>query len=128
MTAWKDATIFRKLTLGTEYDPALKAITAQRRVTGPARDLQNEFWQQAEALVGLLDAYILFRDEQYWTAFRLVWDFVWKHNINHAVGEWYALLERDGTVKWDYLGHAWKNNYHTVRSMIKCIRRLKQVE
>jgi mannose 2-epimerase len=95
---------------------------------GPARDLQKEFWQQAESLVGLLDAYLLFRDPVYWQAFRKVFDFVWKKMINHEVGEWYALLDREGTVLWDYLGHAWKNNYHTTRSMVQTLKRLKAIE
>jgi mannose 2-epimerase len=94
---------------------------------GPARDLQKEFWQQAESLVGLLDCYLLFKDRVYWDAFRKVFDFVWNRMINHEVGEWFALLERDGTVKWDYLGHAWKNNYHTTRSMVQTLRRLKEI-
>ena len=95
---------------------------------GPARDQQKEFWQQAESLVGLLDSYLLFREKQYAEAFRKVFDFVWNRMINHDVGEWFALLERDGTVKWDYLGHAWKNNYHTTRSMVQTLRRLKKIE
>ena len=53
---------------------------------GPARDMQKEFWQQAESLVGLLDSYLLFRDKQYWDAFRKVFDFVWDHMINHEHG------------------------------------------
>jgi mannobiose 2-epimerase len=95
---------------------------------GPARDLQKEFWQQAESLVGLLDAYILLKDRIYWDSFLKVFDFVWNRMINHEVGEWFALLDRDGTVLWDYLGHAWKNNYHTTRSMIQTIRRLARIE
>jgi mannose/cellobiose epimerase-like protein (N-acyl-D-glucosamine 2-epimerase family) len=47
--------------------------------------------------------------------------------INHEAGEWFALLERDGTVRWDYLGHAWKNNYHTTRSMVQSLRRLREI-
>ena len=94
---------------------------------GPARDMQKEFWQQAESLVGLLDGYLLFKDRVYWDAFRKVFDFVWGRMINHDVGEWFALLDRDGTVKWDYLGHAWKNNYHTTRSMVQTLRRLKEI-
>ena len=95
---------------------------------GPARDTQKEFWQQAESLVGLLDSYLLFHDPVYWQAFRKVFDFVWNRMINHDVGEWYALLDRDGTVRWDYLGHAWKNNYHTTRSMVQALKRLKAIE
>jgi mannose 2-epimerase len=95
---------------------------------GPARDTQKEFWQQAESLVGLLDAYLLFGDPAYWDAFRAVFGFVWDHMINHEAGEWYALLDREGTVLWDYLGHAWKNNYHTTRSMVQTLIRLKRVQ
>ena len=32
------------------------------------------------------------------------------------------------TVRWDYLGHAWKNNYHTTRSMVQTLIRLKKIE
>jgi len=95
---------------------------------GPARDMQKEFWQQAESLVGFLDAYILLGERTYWDAFVKVFDFVWTKMINHDVGEWFALLDRDGTVRWDYLGHAWKNNYHTTRSMIQTLKRLKRIE
>jgi mannobiose 2-epimerase len=95
---------------------------------GPARDMQKEFWQQAEALVGLLDAYLLFEDPVYAEAFHKVFDFVWNKVINHQVGEWFALLNRSGNVLWDYLGHAWKNNYHTTRSMVQSLERLKKIE
>ena len=95
---------------------------------GPARERQKEFWQQAESLVGLLDCYILFGEKPYWEAFLKVFDFVWNRMINHDLGEWFALLDRDGTVLWDYLGHAWKNNYHTTRSMIQTLRRLEKIE
>lgn len=95
---------------------------------GPASEMQKEFWQQAESLVGFLDAYLLLGDRIYWDAFVKVFDFVWTKMINHDVGEWFALLDRDGTVRWDYLGHAWKNNYHTTRSMIQTLKRLKRIE
>jgi len=94
---------------------------------GPAIQTLKEFWQQAEALVGFLDGYLLLGDERYWQAFTAVFDFVWNKGINHRAGEWYALLERDGSVKWDYLGHAWKINYHTVRAVIQTLKRLRQL-
>ena len=37
------------------------------------------------------------------------------------------VLDSDGTVLWDYLGHAWKISYHTVRSMIECVKRLRRL-
>jgi len=109
-------------------DPQYGGVFVEGPHDGPARDLQKEFWQQAESLVGLLDCYLLFKERTYWDAFRKVFDFVWTKLINHETGEWFALLERDGTVKWDYMGHAWKNNYHTTRSMVQTLRRLRKIE
>lgn len=94
---------------------------------GPAIQTLKEFWQQAEALTGFLDAVLLFREQKYWSAFENIFHFVWSKNINHDVGEWYALLERDGTVKWDYLGHEWKISYHTVRAVIQTLKRLREL-
>jgi mannobiose 2-epimerase len=109
-------------------DPRFGGVFVEGPHDGPARDTQKEFWQQAESLVGLLDAYLLTAERPYWDAFLKVFDFVWGRMINHEVGEWFALLARDGAVLWDYLGHAWKNNYHTVRSMIQTLARLKKVQ
>jgi len=92
----------------------------------PARVQHKQFWQHAEALIGLLDAYMLFGEERYWQAFCKVYDFVMDKFVNLAGGgEWYALLDRDGTPIWDYLGHAWKISYHTVRSIIQMCKRLR---
>lgn len=94
----------------------------------PPTDLKKQFWQQAEVLVGFLDAYQLLGDEKYWNAFQNVYDFVMTKFVNKAGGgEWYALLDRDGTPIWDYLGHDWKISYHTVRSMLQVIRRLRNL-
>ncbi len=109
-------------------DREFGGIFVEGPADGPATQQLKEFWQQAEALVGFLDATLLFGNELYWDAFEQVWNFVWNHGINHSTGEWYALLERDGRVKWDYLGHAWKNNYHTVRSMLECLARLDHLK
>ncbi|MBU0715999.1 MAG: AGE family epimerase/isomerase [Verrucomicrobia bacterium] len=95
---------------------------------GPATQTLKEFWQQAEVLVGFLDAVELFREQPYWDAFEDVFAFVWDKMINHEVGEWYALLERDGRIKWDYLGHEWKCGYHTVRAVIQSLARLRRLQ
>ena len=47
--------------------------------------------------------------------------------IVREIGEWLPLLERNGTMKWDYLGHEWKISYHTVRSVIQSLKRLDQL-
>jgi len=94
---------------------------------GEARERNKEFWQQAEALVGLLDAYELFGDERYLDAYENVHRFVMDHVINHPVGEWYPLFDENNNRLWDYMGHAWKINYHTMRSVIESEKRLARM-
>ncbi|MFA7691351.1 MAG: N-acylglucosamine 2-epimerase [Candidatus Hydrogenedentes bacterium] len=91
---------------------------------GPARERNKEFWQQAEALVGLLDACLILEDSKYWDAYENVHRFVMDHVINHEVGEWYPLFDENNNRLWDYMGHAWKINYHTVRAGIQSEKRL----
>ena len=93
---------------------------------GPPTVTEKQFWQQAEVLVGMLDAVALLGDEKYWEAFENVYNFVFDKFVNMpAGGEWYERLDRRGNPIDDALGHAWKINYHTVRSVIQTVRRLR---
>jgi mannobiose 2-epimerase len=48
--------------------------------------------------------------------------------INHPVGEWWPLLSREGEpVRWTHMSHSWKVNYHTIRCMVECIKRLEKL-
>lgn len=91
---------------------------------GPARERNKEFWQQAETLVGMLDACLVLGDEKFWDAYENVHRFVMDHVINHEVGEWYPLFDENNNRLWDYMGHAWKINYHTIRAAIQSEKRL----
>ncbi|CCH54025.1 N-acylglucosamine 2-epimerase [Fibrisoma limi BUZ 3] len=92
--------------------------------SGAVYDREKEFWQQAEVLIGFLDAYRLTGDERYWDAYANVHRFVVDKMMNHTVGEWWPLMTRQGVPIWTHMSHSWKINYHTVRSMIQSIRRL----
>ncbi len=92
---------------------------------GEVTERSKEFWQQAEALVGFLDAFALTGDQAYADAFRCVYDFVFGKMVSPEQGEWYALLDEDGTVLWDYMGYNWKTCYHTVRAMCEVVKRLR---
>lgn len=94
---------------------------------GPALSRYKSWWQQAEALVGLLDLYEMTQEDTYLEAFRLVWDFVNRHMINHTVGEWYSVLSEDGALIQADLGHPWKGAYHTGRAMIETLSRLDRI-
>jgi len=47
--------------------------------------------------------------------------------VMDAGGEWYERVDREGNPIDDALGHAWKISYHTVRSMIEVVRRLRSL-
>ena len=94
---------------------------------GGVYDKEKEFWQQAEVLIAMLDAFLLTGGMKYWEAFENVFDFVFDKFINHNVGEWWPLLTREGAPIWTHMGHAWKINYHTVRSMVQSVIRLQRI-
>lgn len=95
--------------------------------SGGVYDLEKEFWQQAEVMIGLLDACLLFRKERYWESYKNVHRFVFNKVINRNVGEWYPLLSREGEPIWTHMGHSWKINYHTVRAMVQSISRMEEL-
>jgi len=96
-----------------------------QRSGGPT-ERNKEFWQQAEALVGFLDAYLLTGETAFLSAFRNVHTFVFGKMINWPIGEWFPLLDEAGNVLWDYAGHEWKICYHTVRSMVLTVSKLEK--
>ena len=101
-------------------------VYAEAPMDRPTQLTEKQFWQQAEVLVGMLDAYALLGEPRYWQAFRNVYDFVFdRFVVMEAGGEWYERLDREGNPIDRALGHAWKISYHTVRSMVQTTKRLR---
>jgi len=94
---------------------------------GEVYDREKEFWQQAEVLIGMLDAYRIYGDEKYIKAYESTHRFVFDKMIHHKVGEWLPLLTRQGEPIWKHMSHSWKVNYHSVRSMVQSIARLDKL-
>ncbi len=110
------------------FDHEFGGVYCEGPDQAPTTHTQKQFWQQGEVLIGLLDGYIHFGEERYWTSFRKVWDFLFTHIVNmEGGGEWYERVSREGKVIDGVLGHGWKINYHTVRSMIQVVSRLQQI-
>ena len=87
----------------------------------------KEFWQNAEVLIGFLDAYEAFGDARFLEAFENVWRFVTTFMINQEVGEWRTLLDRAGQLIDPKIGNPWKVAYHSGRSMLECSLRLARL-
>ena len=94
---------------------------------GPALVRDKEFWQNAEVLVGFLDAFELTGDTRYWEAFRLTWDFVRRFMINHDLGEWMTLVDENGSPLVPGIGNPWKVCYHSGRAVYEAVARLDRI-
>ena len=105
-------------------DPEHGGVYRDGPHAGEAIVHDKEWWQNAEVLVGFLDAYEHFGDLRYFDAFWETWRFVDRCFINRDVGEWRQLLTRDGRVLVGDIGNPWKAIYHTGRSMLECRQRL----
>ena len=90
-------------------------------------DDAKEFWQQAEFLTGMLDAFLLYGEEQYLTVYENIHNFLMEKGIKHEVGEWWPLLNRQGVPIWTHMSHSWKVNYHSIRGAVLSINRLQKI-
>jgi cellobiose epimerase len=96
---------------------------------GPAVGLPESkrmiWWVQAEALVGLLNAYQLFQDPEYWKAFNLQAQYTLEHLVDREYGEWYNTIEPDGKISGEKASE-WKAPYHAARACMEVVRRLRE--
>jgi len=85
----------------------------------------KEWWPQAEAVVGFLNAYELSGDERHLSAALHTWDFIEKHIIDGKNGEWLRGVTREGAPLGGQLKVSfWKCPYHNGRAGLEAVRRL----
>jgi cellobiose epimerase len=110
------------------FDHVLGGVYRDGSHEGPAIIKDKEWWQNSEVLVGYLDAYEKLKDDKYFEAFYKTWQFDYKFFINHHIGEWRQLLDKEGNVIVGDIGNPWKAIYHTGRSMMECCHRLERMD
>lgn len=84
----------------------------------------KEWWPQAEGAVGFVNAYQISGDERFLAASRRTWDFIEKHLIDHAHGEWFLGVSRDGARVSPLKIGFWKCPYHNGRACLELAERL----
>jgi len=90
---------------------------------GPADKKRKEWWQQAEALVGFLNAYQLRGNLKYREAFERQARFILDEFVDQEYGEWYTAIDPDGKIDGTKAG-PWRGPYHATRACLEIIRRL----
>ncbi len=88
-------------------------------------DTDKHWWPQAEALVGLVNAWQLTKEDKYLLQVISTWDFIKNHLIDPEYGEWHWRVSRTGQndFKEDKAG-PWKCPYHNGRAMIEIMNRI----
>jgi mannobiose 2-epimerase len=59
-------------------------------------DRRKEWWSQAEALIGFVNAFEISGEEQYLEAACSVWSYIHRHLVDSLHGEWYWRTNEDG--------------------------------
>jgi mannobiose 2-epimerase len=91
-------------------------------------DTNKEWWPQAEAVVGFLEAFRISRDERHLAAAVGAWEFIERRLIDRTRGEWLRGVTRDGRVLDTELKVSfWKCPYHNGRAALEATRRIDQL-
>lgn len=92
---------------------------------GQVIDRGREWWPQAEALVGFVNAYQISRDAKYLEAARRVWQYIEEKVVDRVHGEWFWRIKPDGQpdLRQPKVSE-WKGPYHAGRACLEILRRL----
>jgi mannobiose 2-epimerase len=91
-------------------------------------DTNKEWWPQAEAIVGFLNAFQLSGEERFLAAAFRAWDFIESRLIDRRNGEWFRGVTRDGRLLDNELKVSfWKCPYHNGRTGLEAVRRLREL-
>ena len=81
---------------------------------GDICDGDKYFWVQAESLAAAALLAKRTGEDRYWQWYERIWDYSWKHFVDHQHGAWYRILTRDNRKYSDEKSPAGKTDYHTM--------------
>ena len=113
-------------TLAEGFDPIGGIYVG--RTDGGDIDTDKDWWPQAEAIVGFVNAYQAGGRPEFLDAAAATWDFTKRHLLDMENGEWHRRVARDGALR---PGHEkvgpWKCPYHTARACLEVMERSRQI-
>ncbi len=103
-------------------------INERNSVNGQV-DYEKHWWQHAEALVGLMNAYTISNDEKFIAPIFTIWEFIKKNLIDHKNGEWFWKVNKEGVPdkSQEKIGF-WKCPYHNSRACFEMINRINTID
>lgn len=88
-------------------------------------DRDKHWWQHAEALVGLMNAYTISNDKKFVPHIFKIWEFIKNNLIDYKNGEWFWKIDNKGMPdeSREKIGF-WKCPYHNSRACFEMIDRI----
>ncbi len=106
---------------GLDIDGGLFYEGRDGRIINP----NKEWWPQAEAVVGLYNAWQLTGDEAFRAAAARCWQFIADKVVDHECGEWFWCIRPDGTPDpAQPKVSPWKCPYHNSRCCLEIMKRI----
>jgi N-acylglucosamine 2-epimerase len=84
------------------------------------------WWPHCEGIVAALLAWRITGDEKYTRVHRQIHDWSFAHFPDHALGEWFGYLHRDGRVSQTAKGNMFKGPFHLPRMLWYCWKLLDE--
>jgi len=100
------------------------ALIMEKDAAGNLLRTGFDWWPQAEAVVGLLNAYEIGGNFDYIQRALRTWDFIEKYFVDNQYGEWFYEVSGEGVPNPNkYKVSEWKCPYHNVRTCLEVLRR-----
>jgi len=94
---------------------------------GSICDADKYFWVQAESLAAAAALAARTGQSRYWEWYEQLWDYSWRHFVDHEHGAWYRILSRDNRKYSDDKSPAGKVDYHTMGACYEVLEVLRRV-
>ncbi|MBG0858828.1 MAG: AGE family epimerase/isomerase [Bacteroidales bacterium] len=99
-------------------------LTEKDRATGRTRTTRS-WWEQAETVVGYINAYELTGNEIYLNRAISAWNFIDRYFVDKVNGSWFTSLSPEGVGGGDKAGN-WICPYHSGRMCLEIIERVSE--
>ena len=77
-------------------------------------DGDKYFWVQAESFAAAALLAARTGEERYWGWYDRIWDYAWRHMVDHQYGAWFRILDHRNEKYDDKKSPAGKTDYHTM--------------
>jgi mannose/cellobiose epimerase-like protein (N-acyl-D-glucosamine 2-epimerase family) len=89
---------------------------------GRVCDDDKYFWVQAESIAAAAVLAVRTGDASCWDWYDRLWDYSWRHFVDHRHGAWYRILARDNSKLSDEKSPAGKTDYHTMGACYEVLK------